>query len=526
MLKMKLLPHIIFSYFFLLLAAFFGLLYALQLIGIGQELIRPDIVRSLHISLMLYGFVPLMMSLLPFALFDKEGLMNTKSIYYLERYLIFWYIFLVFLVFSLLNGVMRGLPFYDFPYELNGILAFAGFFYILAILHTIKGYTIKPRWVIISLSLVIASPIALLVLMNPTYGQVEKMLLGPHGDNTLGMSFALLAIYYLAIKLASPSISFTTRWHILWQIPLSFYLISVLYRTFVGALSYNAEWFFQYLTLLYIPTLYIWWKDAKLTVSKDSTLGISILAFLFADIQGNILFIPHIRELFHRNDLVVGHSHIAVGIGFLFLALAVIEPFIKLTKRRVVFLSLMLVLMALVLSINGFSQAGFIHIDTIDMWEWRAFFGASFLLGLVFYPKLFSVSKQIVFLKTLSPLRWYHLIGFASDGLGGFLLILFGSTLYTLIGQDFIGGYQVVVFGFVMGVGLLHLMGFLLPSHSHILALATVLFRIITAAGFFALYKAEILGWIALAITCVDLLFVVVYLLYIQKESHEIFTSH
>ena len=57
MLKKALLPHIYFAYFFLLLAAFFGLLYALALLGIGTDLLRPDLARSLHISLMLYHFV-------------------------------------------------------------------------------------------------------------------------------------------------------------------------------------------------------------------------------------------------------------------------------------------------------------------------------------------------------------------------------------------------------------------------------------------------------------------------------------
>lgn len=257
MLKDKVLPHIHFAYSFLVLAAFFGLLYALQLLGLGTGLIRPDLVRSLHISLMLYGFIPLMMTLLPFALFDKEGMVTAEVWRYLERFLQIWYVFLVFLIFSLLAGVTRGLPFYDFPYELNTILALAGLFYIIAIFKTIKGYEVKPLWVQVSLVLVIVSPFALLLLMNPDYGQVEKMLLGPHGDNTLGMSFALVAVYYLVIKLASPQISFQTRWHILWQIPLGFYALSVLYRSFVGNLSYNAEWFFQYLTLLYVPLLYI-----------------------------------------------------------------------------------------------------------------------------------------------------------------------------------------------------------------------------------------------------------------------------
>jgi hypothetical protein len=43
--------------------------------------------------------------------------------------------------------------------------------------------------------------------------------------------------------------------------------------------------------------------------------------------------------------------------------------------------------------------------------------------------------------------------------------------------------------------------------------LSTVVLRLITAAGFFALYKAGNFGWIALAIAMVDLLFVLLYLL-------------
>ena len=339
------------------------------------------------------------------------------------------------------------------------------------------------------------------------------------------MSFALLVIYYLAIKLASPHVSFVTRWHILWQIPLGFYLLSVLYRSFVGPLTYEAEWFFQYLTLLYIPTLYRWWKDADLNVSKNITLFISILAFLFVDIQGNILFIPELREIFHRNDLVVGHSHVAVGIGLLFLAFAVIEPFFKISLRKVLFLTAMLILMTLVLTINGFSQAGFAKVDTMTIWTLRAIFGGLFLFGLVFYSKFFNIAQQLSFLKGLRPLGWYHLIGFASDGIGGLLLILFGSTLYGLIGQEYTQGYQQIVFGFVMGVGLIHFMALLRPTHQHALASATVIIRTITSAGFFALYKADVLGWIALAIAIIDLLFVLVYLLYLQKETYETITS-
>ena len=516
MLKKRIIPHIYFSYFFLVLAAFFGLLYALQLLGFGVDLIRPDLVRSLHISLMLYGFIPLMMTLLPFALFDKEGVMKAEGIWYLERFLYLWYIFLVFLAFSLLAGNTRGLPFYDFPYELNAILALAGIFYIIAIFKTIKNYEVKPLWVRVSLVLVIVSPFALLLLMNPEYGQVEKMLMGPHGDNTLGMSFALVAIYYLAIKLASPKKVFKTRWHILWQIPLGFYLLSVLYRSFVGSISYNAEWFLQYLTLLYIPTLYIWWKDAGLSIQKNVTLFISIAAFLFVDIEGNILFIPELRAIFHRNDLVVGHAHIAVGIGLLFLALSIIEPFVKVSKRRALYLGSALSLMALVLSISGFEQAGFFTMHTELWWTLRALTGLLFLFGLLMVTQRIGIRQIKVYLTHLRAIDLYNLTGFLSDGMGGLLLLLFGSSLYGLIGQTFVGGYQNIVFGFVMGVGLVHLMGYLLPLQAYALAQATLILRVITAAGFFALYKAGVLGWIAFAIAGIDFLFVLVYLLFVR----------
>ena len=501
----------------------FGFIYSLQLVGIATDVVRADIARSIHISLMLYGFVPLMLSLLPFVLFDKENLITPKGIYYLEKFFILWYIFLVFMVLALLAGVSRGLPFYDFPYELNGVLALSGLFYLLAILDTIKGYTIRPLWVKISLAIVIVSPFALLLLMNPDYGQVEQMHLGPHGDNTLGMSFALLAIYYLVIKLSSPHISFVTRWHILWQIPLGFYLLSVLYRAFIGSLSYEAEWFLQYLTLLYIPTLYRWWRDAELSFSKHYTLLISILAFLFVDIEGNILFVPELRELFHRNDLVVGHAHIAVGIGLLFLAFATIEPLFRFTKTRLIYLLTTISLMSLVLTISGIAQAGFMKFDISTAWEYRAIFGGAFLVGLI----IFKLSLEYYeYIKRLSHIRIYHLVAFASDGLGGLMLLLFASTLYGVIDQEYIGGYQQIVFGFVMGVGVIHLMGFLLPHHADPLALATVVIRIITAGGFFALYKSGDLGWIALAIASIDILFALVYILYLQKETYEKTTTN
>lgn len=513
MLKKMLLPHITISYLFLVFGALFGLIYSLQLIGYAQDLIRPDIARSLHLSLMLYGFIPMMLSLLPFALFEKEGLRSEKGVYYLQRFFILWYIFLIFMMSSLLAGVTRGLPFYDFPYELNVLLAFAGLFYLLAILETIKGYTLRPLWVKVSLIVIIVSPFALLLLMNPDYGQVEQMLLGPHGDNTLGMSFALLVIYYLAIKLASPKSDFVPRWHMLWVIPLVSYLLSVLYRSFVGALSYEAEWGLQYLSLLYIPLIYRWWKDAGLGIRSDLTLFISIVAFLFVDVEGNILFIPGIRELFHRNDLVVGHAHIAVGIGLLFLAISIIRPFVMVSRMKALFLTLMIVLMAVVLSLSGLSQAGIGEIETLTMWQYRSLFGFLFLVGLLASSDYFS------FLKDATPIGLYHLIAFMSDGIGGILLLFFGSYIYGLIGQEFTGGYQQIVFGFVAAIGIIHLIGFLSAAHAYAFATATVVARVLTSAGFFALYKAGVLGWIAVAIAAVDLAFALVYIVFFKDHE-------
>ena len=509
--------HIYISYIFLILAAFFGVIYAMQLLGIAIDIIRPDITRSLHISLMLYGFIPLMLSILPFALFDKDKVLTLESLAFLEKYFIVWYVFLIFMILALLAGNSRSLPFYDFPYALNGILAFAGLFYILAILKSINIYTVKPLWVKVSFFLVVVSPFILLFLMNPRYGQVEKTLIGPHGDNTLGMSFALVAIYYLAIKLASNMKNFQTKWHALWIIPLVFYFISVFYRSFIGELSYNAEWFFQYLTLLYIPLFYRWWKDAGLSLKTNATLFASIGAFLLVDIEGNIIFIPQLRALFHRNDLIIGHAHIAMGIGVLFLALSIIESYVKFSKAVRYGLLVLLTLMAIVLSISGFSQASFMFWSTQEMWQWRAAFGVMILGLLLFWSPYFEKARLIDAFNTLTPIKLYHLIAFASDGIGGLILLFFGEWLFCILGQHFYGYYQYIVFGFVSAVGIAHIMGYIYEEYAHSLALSTSIIRIVVAGGFFSLYQANILGWIALAVAIVDLGLALIYLLGIKQ---------
>jgi len=498
--------HFKFSFIFLLMALFFGFYYSLNLLGYGSNFFSPSYALSLHISLMLYGFPSLMLSMLPFALFEKDGLEDAKGAHYLNLYFIIWYIFLVFMIVSLLLGNQRGLVFYDYPYALNFLLAFSGLFYLLSILHYIKHYTVKPLWVKVSLACVIVSPFLLILLMNPTYGQVEDMMMGPHGDNTLGMSFVLFVLYYLVIKLHAKN-DFKARMHWLWMVPFILYICSVLYRILIGKLTYNQEWFFQWLTFLYVPALYYWFTDAKLKVKENMFLFISILAFVFIDIEGNILFIPHLRTLFHRNDLVVGHAHIAVGLSMLFLSFAVVKRYFNIQNIQVVLWASFLTLMAVVLSISGLGQAGFMPIFTGDMWILRSLFGFLFFIAtLKFY-------SQYIHIRTVSKIDFYHLVGFASDGLGAFILLLFGSSIYTILGAGYHIGYQSVVYGFMFSVGLMHLLGFVVKKWQVPMAWATVLSRIMGGALFFALYSNDTLGFIALAVSLYDLFYALLFIL-------------
>ena len=269
--------HFKISFSFFALGLFFGILYSVNLLGfsIESQTLLPANIRSIHISLMLYGFITLMLSYLPFLLINKEVGSSKDGLHYLNLYTIFWYIFLIFMIFSLLFGNRRGLSFYDFPYELNFILALAGVFYIIALYKFIKQYKTLPMWVKICLRVVIIAPIALLILMNPIIGQVESTISGPHGDNTLGMSLAIIPLYYLIIKLVNKD-EFTAKWNIFWIIPTIFYFGSVLYRIFFEPLTYNQEWFLQYLTLFYIPLLYRWYKDTNIEKFASKALLISI----------------------------------------------------------------------------------------------------------------------------------------------------------------------------------------------------------------------------------------------------------
>jgi hypothetical protein len=505
--------HFKISFSFFILGLLFGIIYSINLLGysIESDTLLPSNMRSLHISLMLYGFIPLMLSYLPFLLIKKEIGFSLKGLYYLNLYTIFWYIFLIFLVFSLLFGNTRGLSFYDFPYELNFILAFAGMFYILALYEFIRQYKIKPMWVNVCLKIVMIAPFSLLFLMNPVIGQVENTISGPHGDNTLGMSLSLIPLYYLILKLISDK-SFEVKWNILWIIPTIFYIASVLYRSFIGHLTYNEEWFLQYLTLLYIPLLYVWLKESEVKGYAKISIVISIISFLFVDIEGNILFIPEIRWLFHRNDLIVAHAHVAMGIAIFFMVISIFTKYIKELNKKKFYISYLIGIVGifLVLSISGFVQSGFFTFDIFYLWLLRTLF------GIITISSLFYI---ISFNKKLDLLQKYNLFGLLSDGLGGFFLILFASYLYPLIGFEFNGKYEYVVFAFVCSTGILHFVALIFENYSIVFSNVIIVIRIFISAVFFSLYYSGILGVEALLISIFDFLFSLLYLLFIYDKE-------
>jgi len=500
-----------FSLMFFALGLFFGLLYSLNLLGFDfhSDILNPINTRSIHISLMLYGFIPLMLSYLPFLIISKDNIYDTKALHYLELYTIFWYIFLIFMIISLLLGVNRGLAFYDFHYSLNFILAFAGLFYAISLYRYIKLYDTIPLWIKVCLYVVIASPFVLIILMNPTIGQVEATISGPHGDNTLGMSLALIPIYYLIIKYLNNG-KFKARWNIFWIIPFFFYILSVLHRVFIGELSYNQEWFFQWLSLLYIPLLYRWYIDANILNSSKKLLLISLIGFLFVDVEGNILFIESIRWLFHRNDLIVAHAHIAMGVGVLFMALSLYGEVIKELQKKIFsqlyILAMMIILISL--SISGFVQAGIITLDIQILWSIRTIGG------------IIGIGSLIVFIRfhtNYTKLELYNILGIFSDGVGGILLFIFASSLYPIVGFNFSGVYEYVVFGFVSMTGFIHYMAYRHKEHSQVLTQLTAIIRVFISSIFLTLFLNNSLGLEALGIFLFDFIYVVIYLLVFYK---------
>lgn len=504
----KLIHSIVVVWAFIFLASVLvGTIYAAQLVGFSlfdNTLLNAATTRSLHITLMLYGPMMLALSLLPFALFSKDGLNLDDAIVPMRNYFFLWHLFLFMAAVSIGLGVQRGLPFYDFAYELNFLLALSGVFYIIAIFKIIKQYDVPPVWVRVSKAALFSAPIALLVLMNPEIGQVEKTLVGPHGDNTLGMSFTLIPLFYLLVKIHAKD-DFKPKWHIFWVLPLAAYAISVATRILRGDLSYGEEWVYQWMTFAYAPLLIKWCRDAKITLKSAPYLVISIWTFLFVMIQGNILFFPEIRFAMHKNDITIAHAHLAVGLGIFFMSMSVLSYFYKFHKTFIHFWVYVIGIIFVSLTLAGFDEAGFMKVDVITMWYARLIAGVLAVIGLTFY-----IVKKIEHKKP-SKLELYHLSGFASDGLGALILLLAGPLLFEFLGLSF-SPYYYLVFGFMGFVGILHLIG--IVKEAHFLAYLTSMARIITGTMFLSLFYLGTVDMLGLLVGFYDISFAIIYLLF------------
>ena len=97
-----------------LFSVFVGTVYAAQLLGFtlfNDTFLDPITTRSLHITLMLYGPLMLALSLLPFALFHKDGLSLDEAVVPLKNYFLLWHLFLFMAIVFIGLGSQRGLAF-------------------------------------------------------------------------------------------------------------------------------------------------------------------------------------------------------------------------------------------------------------------------------------------------------------------------------------------------------------------------------------------------------------------------------
>jgi hypothetical protein len=107
-------------------------------------------------------------------------------------------------------------------------------------------------------------------------------------------------------------------------------------------------------------------------------------------------------------------------------------------------------------------------------------------------------------------LQLYHLNGFASDGLGSLVLILFGANLFSILGFHFDMHYY-LVFGFMGFVGILHLVA--LYRDEHFLAQMTSIARLITGSIFLSLFYAGSMDALGLLVGSYDIAYALLYLL-------------
>lgn len=230
------------------------------------------------------------------------------------------------------------------------------------------------------------------------------------------------------------------------------------------------------------------------------------------DIEGNILFIPEFRWLFHRNDLIIAHAHVAMGISILFMTFAILVNHINSLKDIKFYNYYLFGILGifLVLSISGFIQAGVIKGDIEILWSLRTLF------GIVVFISFFKLIKLDL---KLNSLQKYNLLGALSDGSTGIILIFLGSYLYPLLGFKFTNSYEYIVFVFVFTTGVMHYFAFTSKSSQYEFTLLTALIRVFVSSMFFALYLNGSLSYEALFITVYDLSFSILFFLIFYKRE-------
>ncbi|MCW8839177.1 MAG: hypothetical protein OQK11_10790, partial [Thiovulaceae bacterium] len=200
---------------------------------------------------------------------------------------------------------------------------------------------------------------------------------------------------------------------------------------------------------------------------------------------------------------------VAIGLGIFFMSLSILSYFYKLPKKLIHAWSYVIALIFFPLTISGFVQAGFLDAN-IEIFWWLRLLGGLLALGVILY-----YLYKALCIKKPKLLELYHLNGFASDGLGAIILILFAPQLFEFLGFHFTPHYY-LVFGFMGFVGLLHLIG--VNKHSSFLAEMTSYARIITGTIFFSLYYVSSLDALALLVGFYDISYALIYLLWIKQR--------
>jgi hypothetical protein len=186
------------------------------------------------------------------------------------------------------------------------------------------------------------------------------------------------------------------------------------------------------------------------------------------------------------------------------MSLSILSYFYKLPEKFAHFWLYVIGVIFFSLSIAGFSEADYLDLDIIPMWWVRLAGGVFAVLGLLYYiVKTFTYTR-------FSLLQLYHLNGFASDGIGGLVLFLFGPLIFGLLGFEFTS-YYYLVFGFMGFVGIIHLIG--VSTESYLLAWLTAIARLITGTVFLALFYAGKIDALALLVGFYDIAYALLYLL-------------